>query len=391
MAIELEKKDAQYFASRKRRHKRMVVFVIISILIIATVVISFFIYQQKNIYYTDYILTDSTERKDSSYTNYLGYNKGVLRYSKDGAMAMDFKGNSIWNSTYDMHNPMVDVCGEYVIISDQDNKSLELINEAGHVNSLEVLYPIIKAEVANQGVVAVLMDGGDENYIQIFSTTGKNLVNSRTIVEKDGFPVDFSLSKDGQKLVTSYISINGGIIQSKVTFYNFGSVGQNYEARVVGGFDYGQTLISRVEFINNDTVCVFGDDKFSIYNIEEIPKLIFEEPFETEVKSIAYSEDYIGIIQKNTDGNGQYKLRVYDCNGDTVLDEDISYNYSKFDIVKEELIFFSDTELNILRLKGKEKFNTTFDQYISYVFPMTFQDEYLIIDNSNVKRIKLVK
>lgn len=74
-----------------------------------------------------------------------------------------------------------------------------------------------------------------------------------------------------------------------------------------------------------------------------------------------------------------------------MLDEDISYNYSKFDIVKEELIFFSDTELNILRLKGKEKFNTTFDQYISYVFPMTFQDEYLIIDNSNVKRIKLVK
>ena len=211
---------------------------------------------------------------------------------------MDFKGNSIWNSTYDMHNPIVDTCGEYVVISDKGNKSLELINEAGHVNSLEVLYPIIKAEVANQGVIAVLMDGGDENYTQFFSPTGKNLVDSRTIVEEHGFPVDFSLSRDGQKFVTSYISINGGLVQSKVTFYNFGAVGQNYEAKIVGGFDYGQTLISKVEFINNDTVCVFGDDKFNIYNMEEIPKLIFEEPFETEVKSISFNEDYIGIIKR---------------------------------------------------------------------------------------------
>lgn len=391
MAIELEKKDAQYFASRKQRYKRMVAFLILALFFIAVAVITFFIYQQKNIYYTDFILTDSIERSDSSYTNYLSYNKGILRYSKDGAMAMDFKGNSIWNSTYDMHNPMVDVCGEYVVISDKGSKNLEIINEAGHVNSLEVLHPIIKAEVANQGVVAVLMDGGEENYIQLFSNTGKSLVNARTIVEKDGFPVDFSLSKDGQKLVTSYISINGGLIQSKVTFYNFGAVGQNYEYKVVGGFDYGQTLISKVEFINNDTVCVFGDDKFSIYNIEEIPKLIIEEPFETEVKSISYNENYIGIIRRNTDGNGQYKLEVYDCQGDTILDEDISYNYTKFDITEEEAIFFSETELNILRLKGKEKFNATLDKHILDVFPMTFKDEYLIIDNSNISKIKLIK
>lgn len=391
MAIELEKKDKQYFENRKRRYKRMLTFLILTLLIIVAFVIAFFIYQQKNIYYTDYILTDSSERNDSSYTNYLRYNKGILRYSKDGAMAMDFKGNSIWNSTYDMHNPIVDTCGEYVVISDKGNKSLELINEAGHVNSLEVLYPIIKAEVANQGVIAVLMDGGDENYIQFFSPTGKNLVDSRTIVEEHGFPVDFSLSRDGQKFVTSYISINGGLVQSKVTFYNFGAVGQNYEAKIVGGFDYGQTLISKVEFINNDTVCVFGDDKFNIYNMEEIPKLIFEEPFETEVKSISFNEDYIGIIKKRIEGNGQNNLKVYDNQGDIMFDEDISYNYNKFYINKEEFIFFSDTELNILRLKGKEKFSTTFEQHIDHVFPMTFQDEYLIIDNSKISRIKLIK
>ena len=74
-----------------------------------------------------------------------------------------------------------------------------------------------------------------------------------------------------------------------------------------------------------------------------------------------------------------------------MFDEDISYNYNKFYINKEEFIFFSDTELNILRLKGKEKFSTTFEQHIDHVFPMTFQDEYIIIDNSKISRIKLIK
>ena len=65
------------------------------------------------------------------------------------------------------------------------------------------------------------------------------------------------MSDDGQRLVTTYISISKGLIQSKITFYNFGMVGQNYEDKIVAGFDYGQTLVSKVEFINKDTVCIF--------------------------------------------------------------------------------------------------------------------------------------
>ncbi|NLJ90310.1 MAG: hypothetical protein GX323_05355 [Clostridiales bacterium] len=391
MAIIVEKKNAQYFENRKRRYKKIVASVIIFMLIIAISIALFIIYQLNNITYSSYITAASLERQDGVYTKYASFNDGVVRYSKDGAMYIDTSGNSIWNSTYDMNNPISDGNLDYFIISDVGYNKIELFNRSGHVKSLEVLYPIIKAEVANQGVVSVLMDGGDVNYIKLFSQTGQTLIDSRTTIEKNGFAVDFSMSDDGEKLVTSYISISNGLMQSKITFYNFGMVGQNYEDKIVAGFDYGQTLVSKVEFLNNDTVCIFGDDKLSIYSMEEIPKLIHEETFQTEVKSIAYSDEYIGIIQKNPEGDERYLLSVYNKEGHRVLGEEVSYYYEDFKISKNELIFRSSTEVNILRLNGKEKFNYSFDRNIDEVFSTPLKDEYLIFDQININRIKLVK
>lgn len=391
MADISEKRDLQYFENRKRRYKKNLTRIVISVIVIAVVGILFIIYQVNNVKYSDYKVLESEEREDSVSTQYVDYQGGILRYSKDGAMFMDLKGESIWNSTYDMNNPVYDICGDYLVISDVGSKKIELFNSSGHVISLEVLHPIIKTEVASQGVVAVLMDGGSVNYIQFFSNTGQELVDSRTTVENNGFAIDFSISDDGAKLATSYISINNGLIQSKVTFYNFGLVGQNYEARVVGGFDYGQTLVSKLEFINNTTAVVFGDDKLSIYKVEEIPELTYEETLETEVKSIAYNEEHIGLVQKNPDGDGIYIVTVYNEQGDKVLTEEIDYNYDNLTLTKDELIFCSKTNLSILRLNGNEKLSLGLDKGIQHIFPMSLKSEYLIIDQSNISKIKLVR
>ncbi len=391
MDVIVEKKDSQYFENRKRRHRRIIGTIVLSIIIVAVVAILFLIYQLNNITYSNYIITDSVERTDGAYTDYINYKDGIVRYSKDGAMFIDIHGDSIWNSTYDMNNPTPNIADDYLIISDVGNKRIELFNATGHINSLEVIYPIIKAEVASQGVVSVLMDGEDVNYLQVFSSTGQTLIDSRTTIEQNGFAVDFSMSDDGQRLVTTYISISKGLIQSKITFYNFGMVGQNYEDKIVAGFDYGQTLVSKVEFINKDTVCIFGDDKFSIYSMEEIPKLLYEETFNAEVKSIAYSDEYIAIIQKNMEGEGRYLLSVYNRTGEKILLKEVSYYYDDFKIYNDELIFKSSTDINILRLNGKEKFNYSFDKTIDNIISTPLKEEYLLFEQANINRIKLIK
>ena len=46
------------------------------------------------------------------------YQNGVLRYSRDGAAAVDRDGNEMWNGSYDMENPALDICEKYAVVAD---------------------------------------------------------------------------------------------------------------------------------------------------------------------------------------------------------------------------------------------------------------------------------
>jgi len=164
-----------------------------------------------------------------------------------------------------MKDPQVSVNGGYVSVSDRGSKQLNIYGPKGLESSNEMNYPIIKSVIASQGVTAVLLSGTGENHINYYvKEGGKEIVNRRTTEKEDGFPVDISISKDGTKLVTSYVFFSKGELSNKITFFNFGGVGDSYIYKVVGADDYGTTLIPDVEFVNNNTVCAFGDDKFTI-------------------------------------------------------------------------------------------------------------------------------
>jgi len=392
MAIELEKHSLRSYEIRKRKHKKRltIVTIIIVFLVIGLAAIAVNRILNKN--YTSYEVIHTTERSDSSSALYESYGtSSILRYSRDGAMAMDGAGNLLWNGTFEMKDPIVDICDKYVAISDRGYKTVQIFNGKGGTTAVKVLHPIIKTEIANQGVVAVLMEGTEVNYIEIYSEDGTMLAESRTINQKDGYPVAISLSDDGRKLVTSYASVSNGTVQNKVAFYNFGEVGQNYEDHVVGGFDYGQTIVPDVEFIDNNTVCAFGDDKFGVYSMKETPKLIYEETLPSEIKSIFHNKKYIGFVLNNKEGNGSYRVLLYDLKGKIKLDKIINYDYDKIMISGDEMILYSNLEWRILRTSGNEKFHYTFENNISYILPVNNFNQYIIIDDLNMEEVKLVE
>ena len=391
MAIELEKHDLRSYELRKRKHKQLVTIIIIVSIIIVIGIIIFAVNLILHKNYTSYQVIHKTERSDSSSAKYDRYKTGVLRYSRDGAMAMDGAGNLLWNGTFEMKDPIADVCDKYVAISDRGYKSLEVFNGEGGMTTINVPNPIIKTEIANQGVTAVLMDGEEVNYIGIYSEDGEELVSTRTVNEKDGFPVDLSLSDDGRKLVTSYLSISSGKVQSKITFYNFGGVGQNYVDNIVGGFDYGQTIIPNIEFINNNTVCAFGDNRFSLYSMNQTPKVVYEETFKSEIKSIFHSDKYVGFVLNNSDKEDKYRILLYDLQGKVILNKAINYNYDNIYVSEDEIILYSNLEWIILHNDGEEKFHYTFDSDISYILPVNNMDKYIIIDNQNIEEVKLTE
>ncbi|MDF2586395.1 MAG: hypothetical protein K0S41_236 [Anaerocolumna sp.] len=390
MAIELEKRDLRSYELRKRKHKQVITAITIVAIIISLGLIGFFVKLFLNKNYSKYEVLHSMERSDTSFSRYESYGSGILKYSKDGAMAMDGAGNLLWNGPFEMKDPIVDITGKYVALADRGYDTIHIFNGNGGMETVNTNNRIIKIEVANQGVVAALLDGPDVNYIQLYTEEGSMPVDIRTLNEKDGYPVDIALSQDGRKLVTSYVSILNGVTQSKVTFYNFGGVGQNYIGKVVGGFDFGQTIVPDVDFINNDTVCAFGDDKFSIYSMKEKPELVYEEKLSAEVKSIIHSEKYVGLVLNN-DGEEKNRIVIYDLKGKVIFNETTNLDYNKIFISGDEVIAYSDNEWNIWNLSGSKKFHYTFDANISYILPVNNVDKYILVDDTSINEIKLLE
>ena len=389
MAIKFNKRQLGSYEIKvqKKKHVKIFITVLLILLGIAIAIIALKFVLQKS--YSGYQVINTTKREDSTSAKYISYQGGALRYSRDGAMAMDAAGNMLWNGTYQMKDPIVDISEKFVAIADRGYKTVEIFNEQGDVNTVEVLKPIIDVKVANQGVIAVLMEGKETNYIYVYDKEGNELVRNRTVASEDGFPIDIALSGDGRKLVTSYAAINSGEVQSKLTFYNYGKVGQNYEDRTVGAFDCGKTMIANLEFLDNDTVCAFGDDKFSIYSMKEIPKLVHEEKVTSEIGSIFFNNQYIGLVLNNPEGEQQYKVLLYDLKGKKVLDKNMNVNYENIYLSGNHIIMYTNLEWVIWDSNGNEILRYTFDKNVSYILPSTSKRKFIIINDLEMQEIEL--
>lgn len=389
MAVTLEKQELRVYEIRKKKHRRRVMIITIAVLLVLITVVVSAIFMIFNRNYTNYTVTQSIERKDSTSATYYPYEDGIIRLSRDGILGMDHSGNQLFNGVFQMKNPAIDISGDYVVVYDRGNKGLELVTKSGKVTTFNIRKPIMKAEVANQGVVAALLDGGDENDLNIYNSEGGLLFESRTLTETDGYPVDFALSSDGKKIVSSYVTLNDGNIQCQVIFQNFSKFGEDYTSNIVGAEDFGQTLVGDVEFINNDTVCVFGDDRIQIYKMEKIPELIHKEIFNKEIKSVYYNKEYIGVSFLNNSGDSKYELVVYDLEGNKVFSKNTNLEYKNIQISGEEIILNSDTEWYIFTMNGKKKFYYNFNQSISNVFPGNGLNRYIIVNSNAIENVKL--
>jgi hypothetical protein len=244
-------------------------------------------------------------------------------------------------------------------------------------------------EVASQGVVAALMEEGETNYISLYDVDGTVLSDKITNVNNEGYPIDITLSNDGEKLVISYFAVTKGKLISTVAFFNFGEVGQNYTDRFVGGYEFEEAIIPRVSFLNNDTICVFKDNGFLLYKMAEIPNMIHEESLpDSKIKSVLYNSKYAGVVLEASDSTPK-KLLLYDLEGKKLLEKSLDFDYEKIFLADEEIIMYDNVSCTILKTNGKIKFRYTFDGNIGAFYPINNLDRYFLVNESNIAEITL--
>lgn len=361
-----------------------------AVLIVAVILICIINVYSSNVAYTNYDILHSATREDGNNASYLKYQDGYIRYSTDGIAYYKNDGSVIWNHAYEINNPQVRICDEYIVVGNISGRNLFLYNKNGIKTEIDAAMTVTQVDVAQQGVTAVSLEDGNTNYINMYDSSGNKLTYITTSLAGDGYPLDMALSNDGSKLVVSYVSVNGEDLQTNLAFYNFSDVGQNSVDRLVGGFNhYGTALVGKVEFVNNNTVVAFAEDRVSFYNISQYPELVQEVAFENQLQKITYNSEYVGIIFNNADSVDKYRMEIYNIKGQKAAELLFSEDYRNFEFNKQDVILYNEKTFSLVSLKGKVKYRNNFDMIIEKIIPLDSNQRFLVFNSKYIQEIRL--
>lgn len=387
---EVAKKDTTYHKNILLNKGRKVIKVFGVLLLAAVALLGVHFYEESRTY-TDYDVLTLTELTESGGMTYIGYDDYIIRYSMDGISCLDKNGVLIWGQAYEIKNPIIDICCDYVAVAAQKENAIYLFNKSGSQGAITTEYPIIAISVAAQGVVAAVLEDNGINYIRVYDKEGNILIRMKTLLEGNGYPMSIDISEDGKKMVISSIDIVENSLENSLVFYNFSEVGQNYIEQLVGGYsrkELGDVLIPEVAFVDNTTICAFADSKLIFFKMKEIPELTGSVEMEKEIHSVFYNEKYVGIVLNDIEGGGLYRMQVYNLDGNLVMEQQLEQDYKDIAFAQNQVILYNDNKVCIYSLSGKKKFEYTFEKNI-ILFRQITEFRYVWINSSSINDIRL--
>ncbi len=372
----------QGFFSKKRVKVGLVV------LLVFLVILGVYLFNRFRTF-DGYEVVNKIETKSGESSRFIPFKDGIIKYSRNGISYLE-GDTTAWDESYEMKNPLIDVCGDYLCVADKNANDILIFNEDGKKGSVTTTYPIAKAEVAEQGVVAALLKDRESNYIEVFDKDGSLLVSHKSLLTENGYPLNFSLSDDGERMIVPYVEVSAGSIKSKVVFYNFGNAGKNKNDRVVAQFtQYKDELVPFVKYIDNTTAVAVSENRITIYKAGDEPKVDEEEKFKGEAQKVFYDEDYIGLVFKTKSGKKPYRVVVYNDGLSEKLNEKVGLAFDTVKFAGKNVLMYNDKNALMLSFHGVERFNYTFKKAISEMIPLDSYREFLLVKNDGVEEIKL--
>ncbi len=370
-----------------RRHILKRVLQIIGVIVVLLIGIELF-YAIRS--FDDYEVRNSIARNSSGATQYQMFGSYLLEYSNDGISCISKNNDIIWNQSFEMTSPKVRICGDYLVVYDAAGTKLFILTESGLEKNLEMTSPIQTVCIANQGTVAVLMKENQESQVKLFDKKGNELANGKFYEDKGGFPIDIALSYDGTKLAVDMVDVSKGQVNTTISFYNFGSVGQSEIDNNVGTYTFEGLLVPRIDYVSNSRMIGVGTGKMLVFDGSQKPELSKEIDIEEEILSFFYNEKYVGIVYDNVEIENSWHIKVMDMRGKTVMENDTSIAYDNIEFLSNnEICVTNATQCELFTVHSIKKFTYEFDKELYKVFADAGGQNYTFIFKDTIEEVKL--
>lgn len=365
----------------------------VSIGVVAALMVLFVWYTISNyMTYTDFTIKNNVAMEDSDGTAYESFHGNIVKYNSDGAFYVSKEGELIWNEAYNMSSPCISICSDYVALYDRGGTTIYVMNTTGRKGIISTSNPILRACVADNGSVAVLMNQRDASFLEIRDIEGEIIASGELHVENSGIPIEIAFSRDGERLAVSSIVFNTGNVQSSVTFYDFSSTGQDKKDNITAQYTFQDMVIPKLVFMKNDNLVAFGDHEIVLFNDNAEPKMKKEIFPKDNIDSIIYNDSNFGYIGPETNDKGETvkKLHVYGAYGWGKLDKVIDGGYTNvYMLSNSDIVMSTDKKAVIHSISGKKRFEHEFENSIIKILPSTGRNDYIFVQNGVVQDVRL--
>ena len=380
--------DDTSYDARLARHRRKVMIrtgITAGVIVMACIGTALFVKYRS---YDTYKVISTSDNEDTVSAQYLELDGSLFKYSGDGVAVQDYEGNISWSATYEMQNPIADECDGTIAVADQGGTNICIFNKDGEIGQIETTLNIVKIKVAKQGVVAAILDGGEDTWINFYDSDGSLIAENQTRVDDPGYPLDIAVSEDGVLIMVAYQFVSGEETTSYVAFYNFATAGQNQIDNIVSGYQYQGVVIPQVEYLDSSTAVAFRDDGFSVFKGKQIPKESANVQVEEEIISTFYDKDNIGLVFKNDGKDKMYTMKVYDTSGHIKFEKSFNIAYTKIRMSDGHIVMNNDSQVCVITTNGVEKFNGNIDEGAINDFFRLGMNKYMLVMDNGLSTIK---
>ena len=377
------------YREKIKSHKFTIFYRVILVIILIAAIAAALYVQWKNKIYTQTTSVASVDINITNDSELLPFAGHLLTYSKDGAGCMDIKGNAVWNQTFEMQNPMVDMCQNVVAIGDYNGRNLYVMDTGGVMGNITTNKPMRDFCVSANGIVAVVLDDTDTTWIYLYDSQGNELAYFRTTMKDSGYPVSVSISPSGELVCVSYLFVDSGQIKSSVAFYNFGEVGQNSTNNYVSGYDYSGEVVPFTRFLDNKSIFAISDERIMFYTGTQKPVMAAENLLSDEVQSVYYGAEYVGLVFNNTENSNRYRLDVYHKSGELRQSIDFDMEYSDILFHEDQIIIYNESECCVYNSNGSEKYSGRFEKSTLVLIPQSAAYRYMIVTPDSIDTVEL--
>ncbi|MEE1315063.1 MAG: DUF5711 family protein [Faecalimonas sp.] len=343
--------------------------------------------------HTSYTYVDTVKKyagESSADGQYIAYSNGLLEYGRDGIAMLTMEGEELWNQPCQMGNPIAETCDDTAVVADKGGTAIYVFRKNGLKGEIQTTRPIERIAVSGQGIVAAILQDEETPRVMCYDAKGNVLVEHAASLKNIGYPVDLSISQDGNTLLVSYLCTDGNSIYTKVRFYHFGESAESVKDHVVAEKEYADAIAPTVEFLDDDTSVLVLDNALVFYRGLKEPEEIAVVPLKQQIQSVAYNEEYVALVLKGK-GKAEYDLCLYRTDGKLLMSTGFDGEYTNIKVADSQILLYEEGQCMIFHRNGTCKFRGVIEGGVADLYPLRGLNKYLMINAEGFEEIRLAK